>query len=95
MTRSNPIRVISRHFETVDDVKRFNGLARKGIELRSIEKQAEASITALELTKARAVTCNACRENRWYECDVAEGWSPNCALLKCHPDSGFGELEPL
>jgi hypothetical protein len=85
----------SRHFETVDDVKFFNGVPRKGIELESVEKQAEASILALELAAARAAICKSCRENQWYECDAPEGWSPNCAFLKSHQVTGFGELGTL
>jgi hypothetical protein len=95
MTRPDPVQVISRHFETMDDLKSCSGLGRRGIELRSIEEQAETSILALEVADARAVTCKACRENQWYECDVPDGWSPNCALLRSHQVTGFGELEPL
>lgn len=34
------------------------------------------------LNELRSMVCSVCRQHRLYECDLPEGWSPNCALIK-------------
>jgi hypothetical protein len=45
-----------------------------------------ASLNALtgpkELNDIRAGLCYACRGDALYECDVADGWSPQCEFLR-------------
>jgi hypothetical protein len=37
--------------------------------------------TAGELNRCRAGVCAICRGSNLYECDVPEGWSPNCSFI--------------
>ena len=49
------------------------------------------STTSGELNRQRALVCAICRGSKLYECDVPEGWSPNCAFVFTNTTS-FGGL---
>ena len=34
------------------------------------------------LSEVRLTVCSVCRKNLLYKCDVHDGWSPNCALIR-------------
>lgn len=42
---------------------------------------ATVSTGAQELHSMRISVCEFCRKNELYECELPEGWSPNCSLL--------------
>lgn len=47
--------------------------------------------TADDLNAHRAQVCDVCRGFTLYPCDVAEGWSDNCALVSANA-SEFGVI---
>lgn len=49
------------------------------------------STNASDLRRHRAVVCAICRGSKLYACDVADGWSKNCALI----GSNTSEFSPL
>ena len=44
-----------------------------------------------DVQRHRAVVCAICRGSQLYACDVADGWSENCALISSNT-SKFGPL---
>lgn len=55
------------------------------------ESASTVNTTAGTLNRHRAVVCAICRGSRLYECDVADGWSSNCALINANAT----EFSPL
>ena len=65
-----------------------NKLDSAAVKLISVKNQAASYMTKDEadLTECRSRLCKVCRDESLYVCDVAEGWSTECALIK-HNDS--------
>jgi hypothetical protein len=57
-----------------------------GEQLRSVYRAAKRATTTDSgpeaLIHIRGVLCHSCRGNSLYVCDVDQGWSSNCALIK-------------
>jgi hypothetical protein len=71
---------ISKHIKHHPDMVEDNALL--AIIQKAVDNAANTVTTsAVELNRCRAVVCAICRGATLYECDVAAGWSSNCAFI--------------
>jgi hypothetical protein len=71
---------IAKHIRNHPDKTEDNELL--SIVLDAIDAASNTvNTTQGELSRQRAVVCAICRGAKLYECDVPEGWSPNCAFV--------------
>jgi hypothetical protein len=59
------------------------------ISLQSVKKDVTKASTTVDtdtqkLHALRLSVCKVCRKHELYKCDLSEGWSQNCALLKAN-----------
>jgi hypothetical protein len=77
-------------------IKANPNLVRENQLLAAIKLSVDAASTtvntnAAELSRHRAGVCAICRESSLYECDVAQGWSGDCAFVLSNA-SQFADL---
>jgi hypothetical protein len=74
------------HYAIAQELKTGGDLGQKEVGLIAVKNKIAMELQESErvLDECRAAMCGICRANRMYPCDVSDGWTPNCALLKRH-----------
>ena len=76
--------------EAIDKHRKNNPhLVQENAQLAFIQKAVNEAAntiatTAGDLARHRGHVCSVCRSSRLMDCDVAQGWSENCAFIRAN-----------